>query len=130
MLGARGLISGSHRVGSVACLLVSRLFLVTLIDVLAAVAWYVLFNHAVQTLTRLETLYDWPGKQRVPNLLLIGPTNNGKSMSTASPSLRTTSSPLFGQQLRPSLGALPNRLPRSWLAVLYSLPPLHPSLRE
>lgn len=58
MLGARGLISGSHRVGSVACLLVSRLFLVTLIDVLAAVAWYVLFNHAVQTLTRLETLYD------------------------------------------------------------------------
>ncbi len=34
----------------------------------------------MQTLTRLETLYDWPGKQRMPNLLLIGPTNNGKSM--------------------------------------------------
>jgi len=30
--------------------------------------------------SRLETLYEWPGKQRMPNLLLIGPTNNGKSM--------------------------------------------------
>jgi hypothetical protein len=38
------------------------------------------YPRAVQTLTRLETLYDWPGKQRMPNLLLIGPTNNGKSM--------------------------------------------------
>jgi hypothetical protein len=25
-------------------------------------------------------LYDWPTKQRMPNLLLVGPTNNGKSM--------------------------------------------------
>lgn len=38
------------------------------------------YPQSVQTLTRLETLYDWPGKQRMPNLLLIGPTNNGKSM--------------------------------------------------
>lgn len=38
------------------------------------------YPRAVQTLSRLETLYDWPGKQRMPNLLLIGPTNNGKSM--------------------------------------------------
>lgn len=38
------------------------------------------YPRAVQTLTRLETLYDWPGKQRMPNLLLIGQTNNGKSM--------------------------------------------------
>jgi hypothetical protein len=31
-------------------------------------------------LQRLETLLAWPAKQRMPNLLLIGPTNNGKSM--------------------------------------------------
>ncbi|MGH3710082.1 MAG: TniB family NTP-binding protein [Pseudonocardiaceae bacterium] len=24
--------------------------------------------------------FAWPAKQRMPNLLLIGPTNNGKSM--------------------------------------------------
>jgi hypothetical protein len=35
---------------------------------------------AIQTLNRLESLHDWPRKQRMPNLLLIGPTNNGKSM--------------------------------------------------
>ncbi|MBN0147954.1 TniB family NTP-binding protein, partial [Pseudomonas aeruginosa] len=35
---------------------------------------------AVEALNRLETLYAWPNKQRMPNLLLIGPTNNGKSM--------------------------------------------------
>jgi hypothetical protein len=29
---------------------------------------------------RLETLFDWPVRQRMPNLLLIGATNNGKSM--------------------------------------------------
>ncbi|MEU0566881.1 TniB family NTP-binding protein [Nonomuraea sp. NPDC005983] len=28
----------------------------------------------------LHTLLDWPAKQRMPNLLVIGPTNNGKSM--------------------------------------------------
>ncbi|MGK7051670.1 TniB family NTP-binding protein [Pseudomonas aeruginosa] len=31
-------------------------------------------------MNRLETLYAWPNKQRMPNLLLVGPTNNGKSM--------------------------------------------------
>ena len=35
---------------------------------------------AVEALNRLETLYTWPNKQRMPNLLLLGPTNNGKSM--------------------------------------------------
>ena len=35
---------------------------------------------AVEVLKRLETLLTWPRKQRMPNLLLIGPTNNGKSM--------------------------------------------------
>src|SRR6478736_6320705 len=29
---------------------------------------------------RLDVLFGWPRKQRMPNLLLIGPTNNGKSM--------------------------------------------------
>ena len=38
------------------------------------------YSRATAALDRLETLYDWPGKQRMPNLLLIGPTNNGKSM--------------------------------------------------
>jgi hypothetical protein len=35
---------------------------------------------ATEALDRLETLLAWPDKQRMPNLLLIGPTNNGKSM--------------------------------------------------
>ncbi|MBM7790342.1 hypothetical protein JOD67_007022 [Tenggerimyces flavus] len=35
---------------------------------------------AVAALERLETLLAWPAEQRMPNLLLIGPTNNGKSM--------------------------------------------------
>ncbi len=38
------------------------------------------YPRAVNALNRLETLYAWPGKQRMPNLLLVGPTNNGKSM--------------------------------------------------
>lgn len=35
---------------------------------------------AREALTRLEELVNWPAKQRMPNLLIIGPTNNGKSM--------------------------------------------------
>lgn len=38
------------------------------------------YSRATAALERLETLYAWPGKQRMPNLLLLGPTNNGKSM--------------------------------------------------
>lgn len=38
------------------------------------------YPRAVEALNRLETLYTWPSKQRMPNLLLVGPTNNGKSM--------------------------------------------------
>ena len=38
------------------------------------------YTSALDALSRLETLYNWPSKQRMPNLLLIGPTNNGKSM--------------------------------------------------
>jgi hypothetical protein len=38
------------------------------------------YTRATAALERLETLFCWPSKQRMPNLLLIGPTNNGKSM--------------------------------------------------
>ncbi|MCW2133467.1 TniB protein [Arthrobacter sp. VKM Ac-2550] len=38
------------------------------------------YPRAVEVVARLETLLCWPDKQRMPNLLLIGPTNNGKSM--------------------------------------------------
>jgi hypothetical protein len=38
------------------------------------------YPRAVDALERLETLLSWPAKQRMPNLLLIGATNNGKSM--------------------------------------------------
>nr|WP_250646561.1 TniB family NTP-binding protein [Pseudomonas oligotrophica] len=38
------------------------------------------YPRAVEALNRLEALHAWPNKQRMPNLLLVGPTNNGKSM--------------------------------------------------
>ena len=38
------------------------------------------YPRAQTALAKLETFYDWPAKQRMPNLLLVGPTNNGKSM--------------------------------------------------
>ena len=38
------------------------------------------YPRAIATLAHLEALLHWPRKQRMPNLLLIGPTNNGKSM--------------------------------------------------
>lgn len=38
------------------------------------------YTRAVEALDRLEALLQWPRKQRMPNLLLVGPTNNGKSM--------------------------------------------------
>lgn len=38
------------------------------------------YPKAVEAVDRLETLLAWPRKQRMPNLLLVGPTNNGKSM--------------------------------------------------
>jgi hypothetical protein len=37
-------------------------------------------TRATAALEQMETLLAWPAKQRMPNLLLIGPTNNGKSM--------------------------------------------------
>jgi hypothetical protein len=38
------------------------------------------YTRANEALAELEALFSWPVKQRMPNLLLIGPTNNGKSM--------------------------------------------------
>lgn len=38
------------------------------------------YPRAEDALDQLETLLAWPARQRMPNLLLIGPTNNGKSM--------------------------------------------------
>ncbi|WP_449063847.1 TniB family NTP-binding protein [Planomonospora algeriensis] len=38
------------------------------------------YTRATQALERLEELLALPARQRTPNLLLIGATNNGKSM--------------------------------------------------
>lgn len=38
------------------------------------------YTRARSALQRMEELFMWPNKQRMPNLLIIGPTNNGKSM--------------------------------------------------
>ncbi len=38
------------------------------------------YTRAAEALGQLETLFGWPARQRMPNLLIIGPTNNGKSM--------------------------------------------------
>lgn len=38
------------------------------------------YSRAKQALNKLQSLYTHPQRQRMPNLLIIGPTNNGKSM--------------------------------------------------
>ena len=38
------------------------------------------YTRAQQALNRLEEVLHWPEKQRMPNLLIVGSTNNGKSM--------------------------------------------------
>jgi Bacterial TniB protein len=38
------------------------------------------YSRAKDALTKLTNLCNHPKRQRMPNLLLIGPTNNGKSM--------------------------------------------------
>lgn len=38
------------------------------------------YTRARTAIQRLEELFAWPNKQRMPNVLIIGPTNNGKSM--------------------------------------------------
>lgn len=41
---------------------------------------WIAYPRAVAVLRHLEELFTWPSKQRMPNLLIVGPTNNGKSM--------------------------------------------------
>jgi hypothetical protein len=38
------------------------------------------YTRATAALKKLEDLSSWPEKQRMPDLLIVGPTNNGKSM--------------------------------------------------
>ncbi|HAU1387083.1 TPA: TniB family NTP-binding protein [Legionella pneumophila] len=38
------------------------------------------YPKAITAIEKLEALLNWPSKQRMPNLLIVGPTNNGKSM--------------------------------------------------
>lgn len=38
------------------------------------------YTRAAEAPGQLEALFTWPARQRMPNLLLTGPTNNGKSM--------------------------------------------------
>ena len=38
------------------------------------------YPKAIAAIDKLEALLNWPSKQRMPNLLIVGPTNNGKSM--------------------------------------------------
>jgi hypothetical protein len=38
------------------------------------------YTYARQALIELEDLFNWPSRQRMQNMLLIGSTNNGKSM--------------------------------------------------
>lgn len=40
---------------------------------------WIAYARAKMALKRLEELMLWPKKQRMPNLLMVGPTNNGKS---------------------------------------------------
>lgn len=40
---------------------------------------WIAYARAQMALNRLDELMLWPKKQRMPNLLMVGPTNNGKS---------------------------------------------------
>ena len=41
---------------------------------------WIAYTRADKALERLEEVLTWPKKQRMPNLLMIGLTNNGKTM--------------------------------------------------
>ena len=41
---------------------------------------WIAYPRAVQALDRLHELFEYPRRLRMPNLLIVGPTNNGKSM--------------------------------------------------
>lgn len=42
--------------------------------------YWIGYGHAEQALNRLEDLFSCPKRIRMPNMLIIGPTNNGKTM--------------------------------------------------
>jgi len=81
----------------------------------------------------LETVFAWPVKQRMPNLLLIGPTNNGKSMIIEK--FRRTHPPLShpGQEQIPVLAVQMPSEPsvlRFYIALLAAMgAPLRPRQR-
>jgi hypothetical protein len=62
------------------------------------------YPRARQVLDRLNDFLNWPARQRMPNGLIIGPTNNGKSMLIEK----------FRQsRMRRGVGWMPKRCP-SW----------------
>src|SRR5208282_5876545 len=42
--------------------------------------YWIGYSRAEQALKRLEELLNWPKRLRMPNMLVISPTNNGKTM--------------------------------------------------
>jgi hypothetical protein len=91
------------------------------------------YRRATEALQRLETVFAWPVKQRMPNLLLIGPTNNGKSMIIEK--FRRTHPPLShpGQEQIPVLAVQMPSEPsvlRFYIALLAAMgAPLRPRQR-
>ena len=41
---------------------------------------WIAYPRAMQAIDRLHELFEYPKRLRMPNLLIVGPTNNGKSM--------------------------------------------------
>src|ERR1700733_2140557 len=52
------------------------------IDLILSDRW-ISYTRAIQAVDKIAWLYRHPKKLRMPNLLLVGPTNNGKTMITA-----------------------------------------------
>lgn len=42
--------------------------------------YWIGYSHAEQAINRLEDLLACPKRIRMPNMLIVGPTNNGKTM--------------------------------------------------
>lgn len=94
---------------------------------------WVAYPRAIAALERLEALFSWPRKQRMANLLLIGPTNNGKSMIVEK--FRRTHPPVFHED-REEIPVVVMQMPsepsvsRFYVALLASMgAPLVPQQR-
>jgi len=62
------------------------------------------YSRAKLALNKLQNLYLHPQRQRMPNLLIIGPTNNGKSMIIEKfcrgyPPIKTKSKPVANYRI-------------------------------